>query len=239
MKDPRAILRVDRRYPHGPMMRLAEWYRERLSPHCERVEIAGSLRRGAEFVKDIELVVVPKWEPRAEPVDKGRRRRVLRSDTERNLLYEWALREQTLQWVTPQCVPKCAPDPDGHAWFALIRENGHPLSRNPESSRPAGEWIKIDIFITERAAWGKHFLIRTGPAEYSAAVFAWAKRAGYPQLDNVPHAGEFCEEEDVYAAIGIMCPEPRYRDERAAIRLVSNLGAASRIGRERAMGTGK
>jgi DNA polymerase/3'-5' exonuclease PolX len=31
-----------------------------LSPHCERIEIAGSIRRGKGFVKDIEIVAIPK-----------------------------------------------------------------------------------------------------------------------------------------------------------------------------------
>ena len=31
-----------------------------LSPHCERIEIAGSIRRNKPFVGDIELVAIPK-----------------------------------------------------------------------------------------------------------------------------------------------------------------------------------
>ena len=34
-----------------------------LSPSCERVEVAGSLRRGSETVGDIEFVAIPKIEP--------------------------------------------------------------------------------------------------------------------------------------------------------------------------------
>ena len=33
-----------------------------LSRYCERIEIAGSLRRGKAEVGDLELVAVPKWE---------------------------------------------------------------------------------------------------------------------------------------------------------------------------------
>jgi DNA polymerase/3'-5' exonuclease PolX len=33
---------------------------ERLTPHCERIAIAGSIRRKKEFVKDIEIVAIPK-----------------------------------------------------------------------------------------------------------------------------------------------------------------------------------
>jgi len=31
-----------------------------LSPYCEKIEIAGSIRRKKEFVKDIEIVCIPK-----------------------------------------------------------------------------------------------------------------------------------------------------------------------------------
>lgn len=39
---------------------IAERYRDQLAPHCERIEIAGSIRRGKPEVKDIELVAIPK-----------------------------------------------------------------------------------------------------------------------------------------------------------------------------------
>ena len=39
---------------------IAHAYRERLRPYCERIEIAGSIRRRRPTVKDIELVAIPK-----------------------------------------------------------------------------------------------------------------------------------------------------------------------------------
>lgn len=42
---------------------VAERLIERLSPYCDRVQLAGSCRRrDKDFVKDIELVAIPKWE---------------------------------------------------------------------------------------------------------------------------------------------------------------------------------
>ena len=41
-------------------LKIAEQVREQLSPHCERCEIAGSVRRRRAHVKDIEIVAIPK-----------------------------------------------------------------------------------------------------------------------------------------------------------------------------------
>ena len=44
---------------HGKALAIAESLIDRLRPYCERIEIAGSVRRGKPDVKDIELVAVP------------------------------------------------------------------------------------------------------------------------------------------------------------------------------------
>src|SRR6201986_1940863 len=41
-------------------LKIAEGVREQLRPHCYRCEIAGSIRRKKEEVKDIEIVAIPK-----------------------------------------------------------------------------------------------------------------------------------------------------------------------------------
>ncbi len=48
------------RHPYAEALRVAERLKALLSPFCERIEIAGSLRRRKETVGDIELVAVPK-----------------------------------------------------------------------------------------------------------------------------------------------------------------------------------
>jgi len=39
---------------------IAEKVKAMLAPHCERIEIAGSIRRKKPYVKDIEIVAIPK-----------------------------------------------------------------------------------------------------------------------------------------------------------------------------------
>lgn len=41
-------------------LQIAEKIKEQLTPFCERIEIAGSIRRKKPFVKDIEIVAIPK-----------------------------------------------------------------------------------------------------------------------------------------------------------------------------------
>jgi DNA polymerase/3'-5' exonuclease PolX len=41
-------------------IKIAEAVKEQLIPHCERIEIAGSIRRKKLDVKDIEIVAIPK-----------------------------------------------------------------------------------------------------------------------------------------------------------------------------------
>jgi len=53
----------DRRYPLAAATVLAEHLLARLAPACERIAIAGSLRRRKTTVKDIELVAIPKQVP--------------------------------------------------------------------------------------------------------------------------------------------------------------------------------
>ncbi len=41
-------------------LEIAEKVKQELKPHCERIEIAGSIRRKKPEVKDIEIVAIPK-----------------------------------------------------------------------------------------------------------------------------------------------------------------------------------
>lgn len=49
--------------PYAAMRAFADRLVAKLAPACERIEIAGSLRRQCEFVSDIELVAIPKCIP--------------------------------------------------------------------------------------------------------------------------------------------------------------------------------
>lgn len=50
----------DKRYPYAVALPIAEAVLKLLEPHCERIEIAGSIRRKKAMVGDIEIVAIPK-----------------------------------------------------------------------------------------------------------------------------------------------------------------------------------
>lgn len=51
---------VEKKYPLAAALNIALATVEQLRPHCDRIEIAGSIRRRKEMVKDIEIVAIPK-----------------------------------------------------------------------------------------------------------------------------------------------------------------------------------
>jgi DNA polymerase/3'-5' exonuclease PolX len=53
-------MRKEKRYPLKEVQKIAQKVLEQLKPHCERIEIAGSIRRKKPDVGDIEIVAIPK-----------------------------------------------------------------------------------------------------------------------------------------------------------------------------------
>jgi DNA polymerase/3'-5' exonuclease PolX len=180
-----------------------------ISPFCRRVEIAGSIRRGCQVVKDIELVVVPEWAEGERPAsalfDLGE------ATPRVNLLHVWARSAgvHNCRWIKTGTseVVDWVPKAEGKYWRALV-----------------GEEIKLDLFLTTPEQWGLIFLIRTGSAEFSQAVMAYAK---YYTRFHVER-GTLCyrnglqlttpTEQDVFDSLGLDFVEPRERTGFAAVR---------------------
>lgn len=174
-----------------------------MSPHCHRIEIAGSIRRARQDVKDIELVAIPKWEVRPGndlPLFGGEPERV-------NLLHEWAELvtrpegglHDYVRWIKPgiHLVLPWPPKPEGKYWRALV-----------------GRRIKLDLFLATRDNWGIILAIRTRSAEFSQALMTYAKHKtcyhveGGHLRDRQGTALETSEERDVFDALGLDWVEP-------------------------------
>lgn len=172
---------------------LAELLVSKMRDYCERVEIAGSIKRGKAEVKDIELVVIPKWSngiPKqlqiAATVKKPEKKSEFEyspiglpsqwelfgnADNEKeyippdwskeplNLLYLWGNRQNLIRWIKPG---KSEPVtwrilPDGKYWRGILESETHAP-------------VKLDLFLTQKENWGVISTIRTGPADFSAAM---------------------------------------------------------------------
>lgn len=141
--------------------KLAQQLAALMRPHCERVEVAGSLRRFAEQVKDIELVCIPKLS------ERPREGTLLDFTDPVNVLWEALHQSQQIRWIKPGVahIETWPLKPEGKYWRGLIAKG--------QFGAPAE--IKLDLFLTRRANWGVIFAIRTGSADFSRELVTFAR----------------------------------------------------------------
>ena len=185
--------------------RLAVGLRLALEPGCDRIEIAGSVRRGKPEVHDLEIVASPK----TEFVATG------------NLFGEMSELEVDHFEPTLRDVIENGPwefDP-------VLKRNGPRYKR----LRHARTGVSCDLFLVTPAGWGGAMAIRTGPAEFSQALVILALRQGkhvadgyllhgHPKLDVPCPKGSSCRlivptltEESFFEALGLPWCEPQKR----------------------------
>jgi DNA polymerase/3'-5' exonuclease PolX len=158
----------------------------RLADACERIYVAGSIRRGKADVGDIELVAVPRF---AEVPDGMFETRLANLLTERvdSLLQAGVLGPHPTD-------PK-----RGEKYSKLVH-------------LPSG--LQVDLFSARPETFGIIYLIRTGPADYSQRFVTDLHKRGLHVAGGELHLGglgcdiQGCEvvpapeEADVYAAAG-------------------------------------
>lgn len=124
-------------------LKIAETLMGRLRPVCARIEVMGSIRRGKEDVKDIELLAIPDMTPPPPPrlefgkpkfkVFRTRLDMVLEEMFTENLIrrHKDGFKYKKLEWI-------------------------------------GNDRIMVDLFlVSPPATWGVQAVIRTGPAEFS------------------------------------------------------------------------
>lgn len=205
-----------------------------LEPACERIVIAGSIRRQVPSCHDIEIVAIPKlrtiepertlnlWGDDASPLDTsaaGRPRVVSELEVLVSAISE------SRGGILPRLTngrgawgPKYK-----RAWFL---HGGH--------SYP------LDLFVVlPPAQWGAILAIRTGPADLSHKLVTLTHQGGflpvgYEQRDgalwrvldvNVTTLDlvETPEEEDYFAALGLACPPPELRHDLRNLKLATEV----------------
>lgn len=129
-----------------------------LRPGCERIEVAGSIRRKAADVKDIEVVAVPMFgaDMFNSVGDDMLNRQIVHLATSRAIRYR-----------NPR---KAEPVPE----YDMRDRKYYPLWLPWKDGLFA-----VDLFVVRPPAqWGAIFAIRTGPADYSARLVTRAKEHG-------------------------------------------------------------
>jgi DNA polymerase/3'-5' exonuclease PolX len=200
-----------------------------MAPACQRIEVAGSIRRRKPQVKDIELVLIPRW----TTVPAGGQGSLLEARTaQRNDLVELLEREVA---AGREILP--------------IKAGGHEIE--PAPLRPDGRYwrlwlprpaVKVDVFLVDRERWGLIFMIRTGsgvgpdgtPATgFAPAMLArWKRitRGGYSREGRLYRPNslgpiETREEEDVFRALRMAWVPPEERTSAAAVERAAEVAA--------------
>jgi DNA polymerase/3'-5' exonuclease PolX len=181
--------------PRAEALFVAEYVRDFLAPACERIEIAGSLRRGKPEVGDVELVAVSK----SHQVPSG-------------LFFEvdaiaWDLDERLEELVATGILDR------------LLGKDRYQKLRHHMSG------LQVDLFMVKPpASFGCIFLIRTGSADYSHALVTKARDRGFHFREGALHRGALgcstrpCEivptpeEIDVYRVLRLPFVEPERRE---------------------------
>jgi DNA polymerase/3'-5' exonuclease PolX len=171
------------RVPISEARFVADQLLARFTSAVQRIEVAGSIRRGRQDVGDIEIVAIPII--RTEPDGFFGERRT-------NLLTV-ALDEM----VATGMLQSHPTDPKrGERYSKLMHPSG----------------LQLDLFSTTAESWGLIYLIRTGPADYSRQFVTDLRKRALHASEGQLHRGSMgcgsyvCEvvptpnEEDVYAA---------------------------------------
>jgi len=130
---------------------IASEIRELLAPACERIEIAGSIRRKKETIGDVEIVCIPKFEHGG-----------LFGDGER------------IDMLTRLCDANLV----GGRMAHRLDKNGR-KSYGAKFKRLLFEGFPLDLFsVLDPDQWGVIFAIRTGPAEFSKRLVTKQEHGG-------------------------------------------------------------
>lgn len=134
---------AETRIPLAEAERIAGEIVQLLAPYCERIEIAGSIRRRRPLVKDIELLCVPRVIRTATDLFGTQH-----AETDQLHAHATALREEG-------------------RFGDRLDKNARPAF-GERYKRLTYEGIALDLFsVKPPAQWGLQLVIRSGPAEFS------------------------------------------------------------------------
>ena len=166
-----------------------------LAPACDRIEVAGSIRRRKPLVHDIEIVAIPHIDRDVEGLWGTET-----AETDRlELLLAGLIVEEVLS-VRPVETHRS----DGSITFST--------RYGPSYKALAYEGLPVDLFMTDTERWGCIFALRTGPHDWNIQLVIDCKRHWRAVADgrvlyhNRPLPTP--EEQDFFAALGVPWVDP-------------------------------
>lgn len=203
------------RIPLATARQVADKLVAQLAPFCERIEVAGSIRRQKPDVGDIELVAIPKVEQRETAVQMSLFGGGL------PMMVDVSLLDEALErMIAEKAITNDGPN---HAWGDRMKKFWLRLSGTNVA--------QVDLFITTPESWGSIFTIRTGPWDFGKALMEHINRCGiYRQMDGAlvnRATGQVVptlEERDYFTAIGVIWLPP----ERRTVAAIRKMGAGER-----------
>jgi len=185
-----------RKWPLAEARKVAEQWVERLAPFCQRIAIAGSVRREKPEVGDVEILFAPTMAQ--GPADLfGHVSSYSRADDALDRM----LAGNTL-----------AKRPSAIGVFTWGPEN--------KLGVDVASGIPIDLFSTSLAGWGRSLVIRTGPKDFNIRLITLASRRaikvhayGDPAMEKIPGGQPVaCDSEKQFLALcGVPWAEPKDR----------------------------
>lgn len=144
-------------FPLAIAEQIAQRIAERVAPHAERIEIAGSIRRQRATVNDIDLVVIPKL----------RREGLFATDEEAP--QSSALAVQLCSDLLGQVLVRGNKQIRGTVLPATLLPGDLPVSM------PA---IQVDVFFATPESWATLLVIKTGSAQHNIFLCTRARELG-------------------------------------------------------------
>lgn len=180
------------KFPQAEALAVAKELCAQLAPHCERIEIAGSIRRRKPMVSDIEVLFIPKQAERK--ID----------------LFLSGFEDLADLWLTDALrrgILAARPNKKGVAtWGAQNKYATHMATGIP-----------VDFFATDAAGWARSIVIRTGPKEFNIRLIQSAHRRGIKVhaygpaalvMEATGRVLECATERDFFLLCGILYREP-------------------------------
>lgn len=188
----------NKRFPRAAAIAVAREICAAMQPHCERLIVAGSLRRMKQDVGDVEIVYIPRM--RRHQID----------------LLRWGVVSEAGERIDALVRAGILTQRHGHngstSWGNLNRLAVH-----------VGSGIPVDFFATSEACWYNYLVCRTGPAALNTMITSRARirglkwnpyGAGFEVLANgtlLPMDSE----ESVFDVVGLEYLKPEERNAEA------------------------